>query len=650
MQEIYSDIKNFKNELYFALCNNMKEGAAIMDAVSKKFIYCNRSFLQLFELDTLGQLSFPLYRKLKKRLLTDEAVAAWEKAIKEKGTYTELVEYSTVNDNSFFGEVTTQYFLNDGKQYYMLVVNPVDKSLFELASLGILMVNKQGEIVTANTFVLKQFGYSKQELTGKKIELLIPSRYHQQHVLQREEFVQHAKDRPLGSGLDLYGIKKDGTEFPVEISLGHYPSDGDQYVIAFINDISIRRKAQHELKKMNDELETIVALRTKDLTETLRKLEQSRSRLQENITFQKTLLDNAGAIIVTVDKDGIIQTFNPEAEKELGYKAAEVIGKHTPLIFHEHYYKKNSTTNAVENAPVTMELFYARAPRGVENENEWMYVRKDGTTFPVQLNVSAMKDKDGNILGYVGAAFNISKTKKIEQELQEALEKEKELSELKSRFVSMASHEFRTPLSTVLSSAYLVEKYNTTEDQAKREIHLQRIVSSVSMLTDILNDFLSVGKIEEGKIMVRPAHFNIEELILAITAGMESILKTGQTIVCHHEGKKEVLMDPSLLKHILLNLAANASKFSPEKSLIEINSYCDDHQLKLTIKDHGMGISKEDQAHLMERFFRGSNAANIQGTGLGLHIVSKYTELMNGKVECISELEKGSTFIVTFKI
>lgn len=649
MQEIYSDIKSFNNELYFALCNNMKEGAAIMDAVSKKFIYCNRSFLKMFELDTLSQLSFALYRKLKKRLLTDEAVAAWENAVQEKGTFTELVEYSTVNDNSFFGEVTTQYFLNDGKQYYMLVVNPVDKSLFELASLGILMVNKQGEIVTANTFVLRQFGYSKQELTGKKIEVLIPSRYHRQHVLQRTEFVQHVKNRPLGSGLDLYGIKKDGTEFPVEISLGHYPSDGDQYVIAFINDISIRRKAQHELKKINDELEAMVTVRTKDLTETLRKLEQSRSQLEENITFQKTLLDNAGAIIITVDKDGIIQTFNPEAEKELGYKAEEVIGKHTPLIFHESSCIKNSTTEIAATIPVTMELFYANALHGAEQENEWMYVRKDGTTFPVQLNVSAMKDKDGSIPGYVGVAFNISKTKKIEQELHEALEKEKELSELKSRFVSMASHEFRTPLSTVLSSAYLVEKYCTTEDQAKREIHLQRIISSVSMLTDILNDFLSVGKIEEGKIMVRPVHLNIEELIFATAAGMETILKTGQTIICHHEGNSDVLMDPSLLKHILLNLASNASKFSSEGSRIEISSYCDDDTIKLTIRDHGIGISKEDQAHLMERFFRGSNAGNIQGTGLGLHIVSKYSELMNGKVECISELEKGTSFTVTFK-
>lgn len=249
----------------------------------------------------------------------------------------------------------------------------------------------------------------------------------------------------------------------------------------------------------------------------------------------------------------------------------------------------------------------------------------------------------------MGISIDISERKKAEQDLLVALEKEKDLSELKSRFVSMASHEFRSPLSTVLSSAYLIEKYTTAEDQPKREKHLQRIVSSVQMLTDILNDFLSVGKIEEGRLMMRPAHFNLKDLIINIAGEMKVSLKKQQKIKYQHEGSTDVFLDASLLKHIVMNLVSNASKFSAEASLIEIKTINQNDKVVLSVKDHGIGISKEDQKHLTERFFRGSNASNIQGTGLGLHIVAKYAELMNGGLECNSELEKGTEIIVSFK-
>ncbi|MEP6794134.1 MAG: HAMP domain-containing sensor histidine kinase, partial [Saprospiraceae bacterium] len=233
-------------------------------------------------------------------------------------------------------------------------------------------------------------------------------------------------------------------------------------------------------------------------------------------------------------------------------------------------------------------------------------------------------------------------------EVSKALVVEKELGELKSRFVTMASHEFRTPLSTVLSSAYLIQKYVNTEDQSKREKHLDRIVSSVTMLTGILNEFLSMGKIEEGKIQMRLVAFNVEECIMPILSEIENNLKNQQKLVYKHRGDEMVVLDLSLFKHIIFNLLSNASKFSPEVSTIEMETVLEDHVLSLMVRDHGIGISKEDQKHLMERFFRGSNVANIRGTGLGLHIVSKYAELMNGEVKCQSELGKGTEFTIVF--
>ncbi|MEP6713455.1 MAG: PAS domain-containing sensor histidine kinase [Ferruginibacter sp.] len=384
------------------------------------------------------------------------------------------------------------------------------EALFDHASMGIVVVDSRGIILSVNPFALQLFCYTINEIIDKHIEILIPNRFHHRHVEHRENYTHNPKSRPMGVGMDLFAVKKNGTEFPVEVSLGTYEKHGDKNVIAFISDISIRKNAEAEIIKLNDELEATVAQRTKELTDAMHQLEKSK------------------------------------------------------------------------------------------------------------------------------------------EELSRSLAKEKELSILKSRFVSMASHEFRTPLSTVLSSSYLIEKYINTDEQPKRERHLQRIVSSVNMLTDLLNDFLSVGKIEEGKIPVRISYFNISTHINAVIEEIKNNLKPNQQIKYKHEGETEVELDSSLMKHIIMNLVSNASKFSAEGSSIEVETTATEKQLLLRVKDNGIGISKEDQNHLWERFFRGANVANIKGTGLGLHIIAKYAELMNGTTACNSELEKGTEFILTF--
>ncbi|UYQ95380.1 HAMP domain-containing histidine kinase [Chitinophaga horti] len=233
--------------------------------------------------------------------------------------------------------------------------------------------------------------------------------------------------------------------------------------------------------------------------------------------------------------------------------------------------------------------------------------------------------------------------------LNAALGKEKDLGELKSRFVSMASHEFRTPLSTILSSAYLAKQYDGPDGQDKRHKHLQRIVTSVNFLTDILNDFLSLGKIEEGKVVVKPVLFDVREQVGNMIQEAQGIVKAHQEIVYKHDGWPDVMLDPTLLRHIVLNLIGNAIKFSTkEQSVIEVITHTDSFGLTLKVRDNGIGMSPEDQAHLFERFFRGANVSNIQGTGLGLHIVAKYTELMKGLISCESQLDVGTTFTIIF--
>ncbi len=400
------------------------------------------------------------------------------------------------------------------------------EALFQYASMGILVAGKAGEILMANNFLLSQFGYSSQEeLIGKKIEQLIPSRYHGHHTKYRDKYNKHPEPRPMGIGKDLFAAKKDSTEFPVEISLSNYVMDGESYTIAFVSDISKRK-----------EYENAVILQKEQLAETNKKIEELNDELEEKVELRTKQL-----------KDTLAQ----------------------------------------------------------------LEVSKD--------------------------------------ELTKALSKEKELSDLKSRFVSMASHEFRTPLSTILSSASLVSKYTETEEQEKRDKHIHRIKSSVNNLTSLLNEFLSIGKIEDGKILANNISFNIKDLIAALCTELEGIAKKDQQIIYKHSGEDVVVLDPTLLRNVITNLLSNAIKFSSENGIIEVSSEVSAGEIVLTVQDNGLGISKEDQEHLFERFFRGANVTNIQGTGLGLHIVGRYIEIMDGRIEFFSELEKGTRFIITFK-
>jgi PAS domain S-box-containing protein len=401
------------------------------------------------------------------------------------------------------------------------------EALFQYASMGILVIDALGKIMLANNFLLQQFGYEKPEdIIGKNVETLIPQRYHHKHTQHLAHYGKKPERRPMGIGKDLFGVKKDGTEIPVEISLSHYEDDDGNFAIAFISDITKRKEIENaviqqkeqlvdinlKIEELNNDLEQKVELRTEQLQETLMQLQNSK------------------------------------------------------------------------------------------------------------------------------------------EELTKALSKEKELSDLKSRFVSMASHEFRTPLSTILSSASLVAKYTETAQQENRDKHINRIKTSVSNLTDLLNEFLSIGKIEDGKIIAHYSHFNLKELLETVCAEMQHLVKSGQLIKYTHHGNEVVYLDATLLRNVILNLLSNAIKFTPENGTIIITTIANDKEVTISVKDSGLGISKEDQEHLFERFFRGTNAANIQGTGLGLHIVSKYIELMDGQISYNSELEKGTEFIIKFTI
>ncbi|WP_332369637.1 PAS domain-containing sensor histidine kinase [Spirosoma telluris] len=311
--------------------------------------------------------------------------------------------------------------------------------------------------------------------------------------------------------------------------------------------------------------------------------------------------------------------------------------------------------------------------------------RKDGSIFPVEISLSYFYKE--NTLLSVGYIIDITAKKKAEQtllehksriqqlnaeleqkvadrthalmatlhqlerskdELAKALVAERELGELKSRFVSMASHEFRTPLSAVLTSASLIGKYPTTDQQDKRLRHVHRIKSSVNHLNNILEEFLSVGRLEEGRLEADWAWVDLPGLVTEVVTDLQDMLKTGQQVQSELDCPQPVRSDPSLLRKILVNLLSNAIKYSSDNQVIHLKVHCQVDVFQLIIRDHGIGISTEDQKHLFERFFRARNATNFAGTGLGLHIVARYLDLLGGTIELTSELGEGTTVILTF--
>jgi PAS domain S-box-containing protein len=547
------------------------------------------------------------------------------------------------------------------------VTNNEFETLFNHATIGILITDSNGLVVNFNQYAEQLFGYQKEEILGKPVELLIPHGKRVAHIAHRTNFNEHPTSRVMGAASHLFAKRKDDSVFPVEISLSHFNNDSQLFVIAFIIDITVRKQNEdllkeqknqvlqfaEQTKRLNAELEKKIEDRTKMLKETLEALENTQQETTKALNFQKAILNHAGACIIATDIHGIVQLFNSTAEEYLGYSKSEVIDEVNVIQFHlaSEIQAKAATFSRELRKIVTPDfgVLSIKSMHDLPNEHEWTYVRKDGATFTVSLNVTTLRDARNDITGFLGVAVDISEIKKYQTNLQVALEKEKQLGDLKSRFVTMASHEFRTPLSTILSSASLIDKYTNVDDVEKREKHIKRIKSAVGNMKDILEDFLSLGKIEEGKIQLNPELLTPGELrdeLESVLQEMQRLTKLSQQITHTFTVTDDCNIDRKMLRHIMTNLISNAIKFSPEGSSIDVSSENKKNELVFTIQDTGIGISESDQKHLFERFFRAENASNIQGTGLGLHIVNRYLDLVDGHIELASKLNKGSTFIV----
>ncbi|HWR33335.1 MAG TPA: PAS domain-containing sensor histidine kinase [Chitinophagaceae bacterium] len=399
-----------------------------------------------------------------------------------------------------------------------------------------------------------------------------------------------------------------------------------------------------------------------------------------------SLFENATEGILLTDSKGKIIMANPAIIRMFGYSMEELQGQSIEILIPERF--------KVHHQELRKDFYHSPSNRKMGHGRELHATRKDGTDMAVEISLSQYKQ--GNDLFVIAFIVDITIRKEIEKsmlrqkaelekitekirqlnteleakveertlilkealqkleqsqlELSDALDKERQLNEIKSRFVSMASHEFRTPLSTILSSASLLSKYKTDEEQEKRDKHISRIKNSVNHLNDILQDFLSFGKLSEGKVITGFDKTNLKELVTDTLDEMKAILKKGQHFVLNCGTDCMAYTDKRLFRNILINLIGNAIKFSDEGKTITINGNIENAIAIISISDEGIGISDEDQQHLFSSFFRGANAVNIQGTGLGLHIVKRYIDLLNGEVEVTSKINKGTTITFTIPV
>jgi two-component system sensor kinase FixL len=391
----------------------------------------------------------------------------------------------------------------------------------------------------------------------------------------------------------------------------------------------------------------------------------------ENAALLNAIIVNAIDGIITIDEQGKVESINPSACILFEYEPAEVIGNNVSMLMptgdkeqhdgHLHRYHHTGKANII----------------GVGREVKGM--KKGGTIFPFRMGLSEVQYSGRKI--YTGFIHDLTREKEAElrlidyaahleeqveertrslnitvaalelakEDVSQSLEKEKELNLLKSRFVSIASHEFRTPLTSIQLSASLIERYADTLNTANIVKHVVKIKHGVTNLTAILNDFLSLEKLEAGKETATYLDFDLVKLAESITEEMQEIAKQHQNIIYQHTGTSSwVNLDENLLKSCITNLISNAIKYSGENTFIDFTTEIEDDKWTITIKDNGIGIPDKDQKHLFEAFFRAHNTGTIPGTGLGLNIVARYIDLMGGSVNFKSKVNQGTIFTIIF--
>jgi len=405
--------------------------------------------------------------------------------------------------------------------------------------------------------------------------------------------------------------------------------------------------------------------------------EQQKNKLFDASEICEAIYNFSVEAIIITDQKGVIAHANPTALSLFDYKLLDLVGQSVSVLVPLDVRHKHDA--------YVEEFSHSTSSRTMDGMAGLRAVKKCGEEFPVSISLSPAVI-DGQHFT-VALVIDITESKKIKEKLQQhnkeleqrvakrteeladtvrnlekvnaelkkaegevrkSLEKERKLNELKSRFVSMASHEFRTPLGTILSSLTLIAKHSKDAHTDKQQKHFLRIRSNVKHLTNVLNDFLSIDILKSDKLVINLEQVDLNDLFEELQEEFNQMKKAGQIIKIDIPVETFLFSDKHILKNIFLNLVSNAIKYSSTGKEILISVREGFNKMSVAIKDQGIGVPLEDQVHLFERFYRATNAANIQGTGLGLNIVKHYVELLHGTIQFKSKYEVGSTFYIEF--
>ncbi|PWH81451.1 sensor histidine kinase [Brumimicrobium oceani] len=495
--------------------------------------------------------------------------------------------------------------------------NDLYEILFGAIQEGLILVNSEGVIIELNKTGNEMFGYEESELLGQKIEVLVPMKARGEHQKHRDQYNEHPTSRSMGSALKLDGVRKDGSEFPVQVSLNPFESQtGEKFVVALVSDVTERRENEKTLLKLRESLEQKVKERTKEL--------------RESEKLYKSIARNFPSGVISIfDKSYRYLFAEGQGLYELGIETSDLIGL-------DYLNRIDSRARVL----VKQEL-----DKVFKGESKNFEVNVGKKTY--SLSAVPLSDAGTEVDRILVVEKNITAEKEVSKKLEETLKQERELTEMKSRFVSMASHEFRTPLTTINSSATLIKKYHEKKSYDKLDKHTDRIKNSVRNLTAILNDFLSFEKLEANQMKASFAQWSIPNILQETFEEIADIIIAEQKIV--YKGPKELILltDGQLLKNSMLNMLSNAIKYSKAKGEIIVRLEEMEEKIVISIQDFGMGIPLNDQKNLFTRFFRAGNVTNIEGTGLGLNIVVRYLDLLKGEISFKSKEGEGTIFFIT---
>jgi PAS domain S-box-containing protein len=397
----------------------------------------------------------------------------------------------------------------------------------------------------------------------------------------------------------------------------------------------------HTMRTMNEWLEQKVKEKTGYLTKVVGELKHKiaehqhteENLMRANERFTKLFNESPAANAICLLENEELIDCNQAFAELTGYEREELIGGKSLYSY------LMSDIRAGELSQLLKETDHVQ-------KFEMELTRKQGDKVWVSLSLQRiMMDNKPYLLSVL---LNTTELKRAEEKIISALKKEKELNEMKTNFLSVASHEFRTPLGVLLTSINLIEAYHKRGDNEKCNKYFRQAEGSIKNMTDILNDFLTLEKLEEHRVEHVEYNFDLTKFSTEIMEETKVILRLGQAIVYEHYGTSMVNLDKNTLRNILFNLISNASKYSPAGAKIYLTTEVQEAKIRILVRDTGIGIPQEDQKNIFTRFYRATNTNSIQGTGLGLNIVQKYVELMNGQITFISEVNRGTTFVLTF--